>query len=184
MKRLFIALLTVLAVSCVPTREKCYRLYPPDTGIKDSTWVTFAPDSLRQNADSSWSQYQVECEQTAQGLRARIVRLLSQINGQYVTAPVSVIDSSGTLTTIAVKPAVVIRYEVRTIHSQSVKSSVYTKITNILTGWQWFLIYFAYICMGLIVLIAAYFVIKAGTKKVSWITVVIGLIGKLFKKKT
>ena len=177
-----VGILLLIAASCRPTREQCYDWYPPMVATTDSTWTTFIPDSTTQPADSAWSQYLVDCQQTAQGLRAVIVRLLGQGAGQVVQPPTVVIDSNGVLTTQAIKPETIIRYQVRVINSQRVTSSVHVKITNILTWGQKFCVYWFFATLGAILIFIAYMMIKN-----KWYTILVNatitLGKKLFKKK-
>ena len=149
-----IVTLLVLLAGCA-TEKRCWKRYPPQ--VKDSvSYVEKVRDTtIYLPADSSMAAYLVECEETAEGLRARIVRLMTANPGTSLTAPSASITNN-VLTTIANLPARPVKVQYKELHYSAVKSQVYVKVTNELIGWQWAQIWAGRILIAGVILLAGW----------------------------
>lgn len=146
---------------CV-TQNKCYKRYPPQ--VKDSiSYVEKVRDTtIYIGADTAITEYLVECQETNEGLRARIVQLIRQQPGVVVNSPSSVITGN-VLTTTGTSREQQIKLLVKELHYAAVKSQVYVKVTNELTGWQWAQVWAGRLLMLLVAVYAGFKVLKKYT---------------------
>ena len=140
MKRaFFITVVLAVVLSGCATQKKCWKRFPPQ--VKDSiSYVEKLRDTIiNLPADSSMAQYLIECEQTNEGLMAKVTEY-KMIAGKLLQAPSATVTGN-ILTATAFMPQQGVRVQYKEIHYSAVKSQVFVKITNQLTGLQNFLVW-------------------------------------------
>lgn len=146
----------------------CMKHHPPQTN--DSiTYVEKWRDSIvRLPGDTSSAKYLVECRKTAEGYKAYITQLITQQQGEYLTAP-QVVIIGDTLSTTTQAREREVHVQIRYIELKAVKAKVYVKVTNELTGLQNFLVWVGGIVVIILVLYFILKIIKAKFKALTWL---------------
>lgn len=149
----------LITASCI-TQDKCWKKFPPKESDSSSYRETSKDTSKIIPADSSMSKYLVECAEKNGKLYARISQLLTQQSGQYVEVPVATLDTNGILTATVRMPEIEIHWQIRSYHYAAVKSKVYVKITNVLLGWQKWLMWIGAAAIISLLAAGAFIIIK------------------------
>lgn len=134
MKPTLFLIIPILA-GCV-TQKKCLEKFPPQTKDSSSYVETVRLDTVRLPADTSMSQYLIECQKTADGYKARIIQLLTQKPGEHLPPPTATI-SGDTLKAMGRTPKKEVVIQVREVEKYILKKEVLPgKVTNVLKWWQ------------------------------------------------
>ena len=159
----------ILLSSCV-TQDKCWRKFPPQ--VKDSTSyaIVYRDTSHIIPGDSSAAQYLVECREENGVLRARIIQQIGSNPGTHLQAPTATITDvpghgTGILQTTATMPGWVEKWQIKVVDRAVYKTSVYVKVTNELTGWQWAQVWAG---RALFVIVAIYIGIRLLRRYTGW----------------
>jgi hypothetical protein len=136
----------------------------PQSSSNDSTWSSYTKKDtvFVRLPDSSMAQYLIDCQQTSDGYKARIIQMMNQKHGNSLNVPNATI-SGNVLTTTAYLPGEKIYVPVYRFYRGESKSKVYVKITNQLTSFQSFRIWVGNIALILIILYAGVKVLKRYT---------------------
>ena len=150
----------VLFLLCM---QGCKIVPPVETSDSTSYRMTVRDSAFTKPPDSSEAKYMLECVKTNEGLKVRIMQLLSQRPGERIYIPVSTIDSNNVLTTTAYLPGETIYVPVYRFFSTSIKAKTFVKVTNVLTGWQWFQLWLGRVFAALLLIYVGFKILKRYT---------------------
>lgn len=159
---IILAAVLLFLCSCA-TQKRCERRWPVQT--RDSiAYVEKVKDTtIFIQPDSALSQYLVECYNTSEGYKARIVQLLTQQPGTIINTPTASMVGQ-VLTARATSDEQRVRVITKELHYKAVKAITYVKITNQLTGWQWAQVWAGRLMILLVVIYAALLIVRRYTK--------------------